>query len=502
MAGPSLGLGIGLQFESDTAKTLYLTQQAAAQQEKMQRMRMEWEKEQAGEERAQKDIDSFNQKGYKWHRLLVGEAQTNSKEAIDRVLALKQSGDPYWYNKLSQIETEYNQKMLPLVSINEQYHHFDQETDMLNRGQTYSTGNAKKAIVAFNTAKDRMDFTKRATELGVSNDPWTAFHPDTGEILLTPPQRLNLDATMKQHLSGLGTIKTRVDRVQLPDGTFRNQNVDEKPLTKAEALSYYNADPNAYPSGPPRSIEDVADNLLMNPDFTFQFADQRNLDINNMDTVKEKLMQELAPYTGRKETITYKSPSKGINISVNTGDNNTDPLGTYDVGRNDFVGAIGRTPQDSINVVRLANFGFQSDYTDKTVSTSYVKPDGSRILISTFNEPKFNNVFASPYTIENGKRVPLNSKSKGAIQGLGLFYTITDSSGQFYAPFDALNVPNQIKGPAKQVSNLKKQAAEMKQLIDVVHKQLSTMVIKSKEEYTQRAEELIKAEYKKRHPNG
>ncbi len=148
----NIGLGLGLQATSNTARDLYAT----GEQAKYKRALMEFQKKKEDDEdfaKLTKDV-SLNP-GYEWHRLLTEEAIAASAEKVDALLKAKSSGDSNWKNVAAKVTKDYNAKMTRLVSLNEQYKAFDEQTKEVNQGSTYTPTIINNAWKAFNESKDR-----------------------------------------------------------------------------------------------------------------------------------------------------------------------------------------------------------------------------------------------------------------------------------------------------------------------------------------------------------
>ena len=469
----NIGLGLGLQATSNTARDLYAT----GEQAKYKRALMEFQKKKEDDEdfaKLTKDV-SLNP-GYEWHRLLTEEAIAASAEKVDALLKAKSSGDSNWKNVAAKVTKDYNAKMTRLVSLNEQYKAFDEQTKEVNQGSTYTPTIINNAWKAFNESKDRFELQKNFEKYGVQNDNrgYLAYNPDGGDIKIRIPEYVNIDQKMKSLSDVIPPVLTVSQRVWSGD-KYVETNVKQKPLTRAQAEEEYNKNKSIYPNGIPASLEDAADAMLSDPDFMFQYADKKGLPDTDPMVIKESLMDEMAQYNGLKQTQKFGQKSKGLTVNVwnnqETG-NKAEPTWTFD----SFQSPSQLNPAGPLTEVSYVGaYQPQLPNPSGAIKDSVYDAFGNKTNAGPSKnfptDSKFTGFFMMPYYENaNGDKVPWSAATPTTekLEGFTYFgqYQI-GSTGLAYQSYDKfMTSANAIIGSDKEVASL----------LNNANKQMSSMM--------------------------
>jgi hypothetical protein len=383
--------------------------------------------------------------GYEWHRLLKEEAIAASAEKVDALLKAKSSGDSNWKNAVPELTNDYNAKMTRLISLNEQYKAFDEQTKGVNQSGTYSPTVINNAWKAFNESKDRFELQKNFEKYGVQNDNrgYFAYNPDGGDINVRLPKYVNIDQKMKSLSDVIPPVLTSL-----------------------------------YPNGIPASLEDAADAMLSDPDFMFQYADKKGLPDTDPMVIKESLMDEMAQYTGLKQTQKFGQKSEGTIVNVwnnkDTG-NKAEPTWTFDTFKSpsqlnpagpltevSYVGAYQPQLPNPSGAIKDSVYDAFGNKTNAGPSKNFP------------TESKFTGFFMMPYYENaNGDKVPWSAATPTTekLEGFTYFgqYQI-GSTGLAYQSYDKfMTSANAIIGSDKEVASV----------LDNANKQMNSMMKKN-----------------------
>ncbi len=466
----NLGLGIGLQATPDTARTLYVT----GEQNKIARIRADHERRKLEDDLYQKSLKDFTLPGnYKWHRLISEDAIAVSKDAVDRLLAAKQSGDPNWENEIVKIGQDYNESMTRLVPLNESYHHFDQATSQINKTGSYTTQNIQNAWRAFNEAKDSRDLVTKFQQFGVQKDRYFVFNQE-GYVDVNAPQRINLKQTMENASNDIKPVISKTQRV-LINGTYVDTLITEKPFTRADAQAEYQRAPERFTNGVPLSIEDAAEVLLLDDDFRFQFSDINKLPYEDDEILKREIMERLRLGTDYKAKVAYKNKSKGL--SINVGTSGGEDIGDFNLEQDSFDSGIAIGKGQDVKVPYYGSYQPQIELTSQSIADSFYLADGSKGNVGikkTFSDPKFDKFVIMPYYKDGNQYAPYTDGTTGKkIEGFTVFAVVNDDKLSFMQAYSKFSVPNQIGRDATTRSNIIAKTNDMAQAVKVAEAAVS-----------------------------
>jgi hypothetical protein len=435
-------------------------------------------KEQDDLNKAAKDLSLPG--NYKWHRLLADEAVQISAEAVNKLLEAKASGNPNWQNSVATIRNEFNQKMVKLVPLNESYNNFDIQTKQMNQTGGYTTENIQKAWQAFNEAADRKDLVKKMDQYGIINDRYFKFDPTEGYLDAIPPQKINLDDTIKKYSEVIP--KTLIETQRVYNGKkWEERKVEQRPITKQQAEEYAKKYPDLNPNGAPQSLEDAVDVLMGNDEFVYQYASTNKLPYEDINTIKENLLNRMALNAGLNQTVKYGTQgSFSINVGVNTGikdpGNKAEPNWSFDEfnGQPLYDASVkGGVAPSSTGMLSIGVYHPQLPIPPAKIPNSVYDSSGKRVntvgknaFVST---DKFGGFMIMPYFMKDGDAVPFSQATAGKYPVAGVKYfaqIIAGDNQDMYQDYDKfITSANAISGSDKEVTNLLEQAkSQMKTL--------------------------------------
>lgn len=463
-----IGIGVGLQATLPEARDFFMAnqqQQLRLQNEQLRLNQEKRAKQQDALEKAQKDFKLTG--NYKWHKLLTKEAIAASNQAIDDLMTIKAEGGDNWENKIPDIQKAFNERMIPLVSLNENYQDFDSQNKMFDTGTSYSTTNMQKAREAFSGASDVNDFKARLKQLGVQSDRFLAVDPEEGYVVATPPRRLNLDAELKAAATALPTVP--IVKITYQGDKVLKEKVEERPLTKQDALdAYNNATDRAtrFPNGVPPSIEDAVEKMMSHPEFVYQYADSHGFNPEDTERVGNRLFEDMKLYTGHKESSTMYMP-RTTNVNVSTGDRIIENITKRKPQPNTFATRVGEDPNP---LYAFNTFTPGVEYTVESVTGSMSSDsDDGKISPTSLGGKKsrVDTYYVAPYVMINGKKVPATDEriKDKSIAGVDVFFRFTDGSRWYselaekYSPSSQIsgNQPEKV-GVSAQIKILEQQA--------------------------------------------
>lgn len=433
----NLGIGLGLQATLPNARDLWLQKQQQGRFAMQQAMQMAQQERQTAAQVEAKAYDDFTMNDkYKWHRLLVDEAVKNSKEAVDKLLELKTSGDPNWYNQVNLVRQQYNAKKAELVALNESYMDLDDQSKSLGQGTTYTSRGSEEWLKVFNEARNREDFIRLAKEKGLQSDKYFMFDEEQGYVKYMPDRRIDLQSSINTQ-AGKVPLVTYNSYTPTAGGGQIKETVRLVPKTIEDAEAAYKANPKDFQFGRPPSLEEEAMRMLSNPSFAQQYADTRGFDVNDSETLLRTLTDELWNVSPYKSSETLHQP-KQTNIYNNMGGSDSgldisNPIPRADVDVNyqpEGPGAkVVRSSQPNFYVyspkVKVQGTAIQTDM-------SFLgSPDRPFTTVTLSNDkPTLDRVYIAPYVLNKaGKKVPYDPAYGGTIAGVAAFYNLDTGIG-------------------------------------------------------------------------
>ncbi len=469
MAG-ELGLGIGLSGKVDTARTLYLNYEQRKAQQEAAKLKSEYDRKKELDDQFQKSLKDFSlPQNYRWHRLLSDEAVAVSNDAVEKLLNAKVSGDPNWKNQAVSIGQEFNTRMAKLIPLNENYKHFDEAVPRFR----YATENQKKVQNVFAISKDRFDLQNKLESSGAQSDRYLTLSAD-GYIIPREPVKIDLDKTISTAIERVKPVLSKTIYGPGPSGSFENISVKLRPYTKAEADKEFNQNRTLYGDNKPMSLEDMADQLLTQDEFIYQFADANKLDYNNPDEIKNALMEKLKFGVEFKQNVSYQQPRK-TTININTGGPGDNIQDFTDIVKldNEEVAGVDPTSHQEWKVKTYGSFMPQISpkrVPGQSVTASFYTADGKPArsngkLGQTFSpNARFGGYVVLPYFNDGSQLAPVTESNMGnkKIQGFAVFSKVLDGAFTVYEYSDQTSLPNTTEGSEKERSLVLKGYRELK----------------------------------------
>jgi len=477
MDGVAYGLGVGLQATPDTARTLYLNEQRRQQAKEQRALQLRLKEDEQFNTLVNKiQTDTSN---YKWHRLLVKEASLVTADAVKKMLDAKESGDYDSKNKIAKIQADLLRKKAELITLNESYYAFDNATEKVNAGGLYTTKNTRKAADAFRNATDRTDLESKMLQFGVQSDPYFVFDKDRGYVLPSLVGKIDINKSVRDAVKSVPSL-VNFKYEEMSGGKNKQTTVKRQAITKADAEEALKNNPLLSTQNNFGSLEEAAEDMLSNPDFKFQFMDTYELEGKDDEEVKQSLLELMKPMAGYKASVSVKTPSKGINITNITGQENMSSAAfdpdAYDEFETTYIAPGNKSVKASVKGIGKVNTPLK--WPENVKPTSAVRIDGSDVTESTLKDSNFSGITAIPYYMLNGKKVPVNSQneSKVKIAGVEMFIMLELNSGVVFIPYQKTHISSALQsGNKDEKFAVLNGTQKMKQMVDTTNKELSAL---------------------------
>lgn len=309
-----ISTGIGLQATLDAPARVF----AKRQNEEIARKKLKAQQEAADQEALNKALSDYDLDPSKYHRLVQGDVVAVTNDAINKIIDLKESGDPNWRNRVQrEIASEWKNNIAHLSGLSTQYTAFEKG---YNNTSNYRTRNQQELKALMDESDTYEEFIANAKNMGLSG-----MDVDSGLIVdnaINFDKAINLNAELDRNFRSVKGIRVN-ERTKLgPDGKTYVESYDMViPLSIKDAEQFqidYRL-PEV-----PISIEEIALQNLQDPVFVAQFADKYGIDPNDQQAIMDRMLAYGKEFTQRQvRQNTYRPPA---NISFNAGTAEESPL--------------------------------------------------------------------------------------------------------------------------------------------------------------------------------
>lgn len=446
------GLGIGLSAELNTARDLWMNDQRQQQL----RAQVELNKAKQKDEATAAIMKNLRPNdSYKWHRLLADEVNGISANAVKKVLELKASGAPNWQNEMYTLENKYLQDITKLKSINEGYLMTEAASKTYDPGQYYTSENAKKGILAFNNAKDRADLYEKMKQFGVQNDDYFSLGPE-GNVIYKAPLRINFDQTIKAKIPPGTGLFAGYEQVTLPGGGIKTQEMKQLPYTRQDMLEMIKEFPQNANAPEAISVEDIADEILSQPEAKDQWAERHGISKDDDAAIKDSLMKAMAVYSSPNVKIRTSQP-RITKVDIHNEERSEKALELYSTPI-DISGQgtpEGQTTSKEFSIKTPLHFEFSGEPMSVVIDKNYSLPGGKFASGSVNRSATAGRIFVAPKTTIDGRVRPVFEGEKIKPEGYGAFFQVIVGNQQYYIPADRHSLPlNQIAGSKYEVATI------------------------------------------------
>ena len=329
MIQPSLGQAIALQGRDQNAEKIgnLVYQMGEAEANRQLRRDMYGAKRQKEEEDA--IAKKFDLPVGKYNRLVVGDMINTQKKYLEELKTIKAQRPNDWQNSVSDLAFRYNQDMSVLATRSSDLDKYEVISASQNKGNTYTTKNAKLFNDAYETSSNFDELIKKLEKSGFQQDGQIQLRPN-GTVSYTPFGNMKPKETLEQD------IIARIPQIDFKSSTRKkaygyqtNEVVKVRPVTREPSdfgvslkeVSQYN--PNL---GVANTIEDVVDEFLTTPQNGFEsvvqyadqyglkarFDDQGQLIPEDYQSLKNHIMGWAKNYASPKVSSTFMKPQTVI----------------------------------------------------------------------------------------------------------------------------------------------------------------------------------------------
>lgn len=309
-----IATGIGLQARLDAPARVF----AKRQNEEIAKKKLRAQQEMADQEALNKALSDYDLDPNKYHRLVQGDVVSVTNDAINRIIDLKESGDPNWRNRVQrEVARDWKNNIAHLSGLSTQYTAFEKG---YNTTSNYRTRNQQELKVLMDESENYEDFISKAKSKGLSG-----MDVESGLIVdnaINFDKAINLNSELDRNFRSVKGVRIN-ERTKLgPDGKTYIESYDMViPLTikDAEEFQIQYRLPEV-----PISIEETALQNMQDPTFVAQFADKYGIDPNDQQAIMDRMLAYGKEFTQRQvRQNTYRPPT---NISFSAGASEESPL--------------------------------------------------------------------------------------------------------------------------------------------------------------------------------
>jgi hypothetical protein len=443
MATPStLGQGIALQGKLDSAQRVGRLAFQAAQADKARAAKAD-----VAAANAAKELEKNFKIDGSYNRLVAPDLIKTASEYIDRLHKLKTSGNPSWVNEGYKLANEFDLELVKYKSLSDEYNKFDAQTQSLDKNKVYFTKNFKNYLVENGKATSHSELQGNLAKKGIKNDPFFQINEDgipkyRGASVIPVENELETDANKLD--------KTIASSYNTPigEGGVKTTMVQQRPVRIASAQKAYEDNPQLYPDGRPRSLEDISlAYITQRPEAMVQLVDSKNLgfevDPNTGYYTPEdqgKLNEYLLKYLEEYSNPTVKTSTvKGRSV-FNFGDSEKQSVMSRTKTKN--ILKLGKEPSGAeIEYYTHDEYGLPADGYSGVVTGQTSNADGTAASGAVLSDKKVIQSVVLPYgqVTENGvtRTYPIQKGAKVSskyILGVAPFVMFGKPGQYYYIP--------------------------------------------------------------------
>lgn len=466
MRQPSIGQAIALQGRDQNTEKLgnLVFQMAEADANRQLKREMIGAKKQKEEE--DELAKKFQLPTGKYNRLVVGDMINTQKKYLNELKSIKMQRPNDWQNSVNDLAFRYNQDMSVLATRSGDLDKYEIISASQNKGNTYTTKNAKLFNDAYETADDFDDLVKKLEKAGFQQDGQIQLRPN-GTVSYTPFGNMKPKETLEQDIiSRIPQVDFKSSTRSKAYGYQTNEVVKVRPVTREPSefgvslkeVSQYN--PNLAVAG---TIEDVVDEFLTAPQNGFesvvQYADQYGLNARFDDqgqlipedyqAIKTHIMGWAKNFASPKVTSSFMKPQTIFQSTTEE----VSPV-TADVSPGVLAG---RTTGVKGQKLAIINYSFDKDPQSIDVRPSDTFTENYEAApASTLPNVKANGVVVLAVDAK-GQPIKLDgtANDRNNIAGADVFVRLQSADGYYYKRINNYsNISNQfLKKPNSQLES-------------------------------------------------
>lgn len=321
----------------------------------------------------------------KYHRLVQPEVQEVVTDVISKAASAKASGDPYWMNSVENDISMMNVKLSELQAKSQTFTDFDKKRSELDRGKLFSTPAFQKFEADYGKVSDYRDLQNRFQQGEYQGADNISFDP-RGNIVYRFEDKVDYTTELTNQIkANVNPVMGYSEMVSAPFGKLEKTDVYVRPFMKVDAKKAFDDNPNMFPQGMPKSVEEsVEEYMINNPSAVKQFMYRTGINMEYdengalkpevIETAKRGLMNQMKGlvYDDIKQK-TY-SPQTQINNYFGGGpEEEPDLKGIFNPmtfnyasgGKNTVAGTFNVSSQGKTNIIANTSF---TDVNGKTKS--------------------------------------------------------------------------------------------------------------------------------------
>lgn len=334
---------------------------------------------------------------------------------------------------------EYSQLMSEINSKSDRMKEFDEGYKSASTYKSKAQRDLKALSVNSRNIYDFSEKVRQSKIPGYNPDEYDFTTVNNQPSMAIFQQRRDIESDIKDRMYKLTEVNIPPSGITV-DGQDMIQYGSQVFFTKKQAEDWQRLNPE---KEIPITVEDQVDAIMQDDEFLFQFADQRNLDFEDMGVIKKELMDMAKGYA--TEEISYKNKTRDTNIYLNT----AEQPAMYETK---LVGTLQNiNPRQSL--FELAGINMHGyNITTRKLDLSFNTVDDNGVKSTApLVDATLSNTMIAPTITRGGVEIPIikntgdfNSIDPKDIHSFTLYTVWTTESGQRrYVPY--LEIPSQLK---------------------------------------------------------
>lgn len=476
----SIGEAIALQGRLGMAERLGAMEYKAAQASGNRLAKLAYQQA-AQKQKEQKEVEGqfsklFSQKG-KFHKLVEPKVNKILEDAFIGYQKAKTSGDPYASNTFDEIVFNTTQEIRNLRTLSDNYFQFEKQAVAGEKGNVFINPKDKAFVDLFSKATDVEDLKSKleTSQLQPSEDLRV---DENGFITYAPKKKINYVRDLSSRMQILKPIPVDEAQKPLPFNKIELRKFSAIPYKSEDAQKLYEANPSAFPSGIPQSIEDVVNIYVRdNMDVVEQFAADARIQLRSdsngvffaedLQQVKERLMENMKQYAQQDQK--YKVIGETPKFTADPEDTAMPMVLEFEETWKvyDKTNNIGKKTVSGKGLL-----GVSIPFGNVTMSNE-VFDQSNRGAQGDLNDTKLEHIKILPMKREGKyRRVAYDGEP---IEEYDMFYELNSKGRRYYIPYDRIDFRNKLQGTDKNwegKNGLAKNIIEMKTRVTQLNKNL------------------------------
>lgn len=425
---PSLGEAIALQGVDTGAQQLgQLAYKQGAQRKQKQNL-------------LDQQLGKYIQGVGKFHRLVQPEVKETVMGVVEKARKAKASGNSYWANEMDSDLSALNVRLSELQAKSQTFINFDKKRSELDRGKLFSTPAFQKFEADYGKVSDYRDLQNRFQQGEYQGADNISFD-QRGNIVYRFEDKVDYTTELANQIkANVNPVMGYSEMASAPFGKLEKTDVYVRPFMKMDAKKAFKDNPNMFPQGMPKSVEEsVEEYMINNPSAVKQFMYRTGINMEYdengalkpevIETAKRGLMNQMKGlvYDDIKQK-TY-SPQKDTNIYVGGGAPEEEPDLKGIFKAQDFSYQSGGSHKVAGNYNISA-----SDIVSLNAGPAIRDKTGKELKMKVKNA-KIADVMLQPYKMVKGYAVFAKTGDKGIV-GVKPFVHYTAGSIDLFSALD------------------------------------------------------------------